>query len=248
MVKRICALLLALLLPAGSCLADLKLREKTPAQQSLKTYITNVNSFLAENGEEEINKIFDQLDSVVELGITSTDDALIPEDVTVTVYLYYNSINSLLLRVADASRFPQIAAAFLQATNPSKLTKEEALKKPKERASKAVKAPNDSFEDYVEEEKLNGEVFRTFYAYYPNQYHDGVNWMQLLIIFPMEGCWNEESGLINEEAVDSVPDRMEGQDEEYDGEKYSDDYSHLETFATPTPEPDSAAKEYDGWY
>ena len=73
-------------------------------------------------------------------------------------------------------------------------------------------------------------------------------WMQLLIIFPMEGCWNEESGLINEEAVDSVPDRMEGQDEEYDGEKYSDDYSHLETFATPTPEPDSAAKEYDGWY
>ena len=51
MVKRICALLAVLiLLTTGSSLADLKLRDKTPAQKMLATYIENVNEFLAENG------------------------------------------------------------------------------------------------------------------------------------------------------------------------------------------------------
>ena len=40
MVKRICALLLALLLlMTGSSFADLKLNESTPALKSLKTYL-----------------------------------------------------------------------------------------------------------------------------------------------------------------------------------------------------------------
>ena len=53
MVKRLCALLLALLLTlaAGSTIAELKLWEDMPAQKALKTYIANVNEFLAENGE-----------------------------------------------------------------------------------------------------------------------------------------------------------------------------------------------------
>ena len=245
MVKRICALLLALLLPAGSCLADLKLREKTPAQKSLKTYITNVNSFLAENGEEEINKIFDQLDSVVELGITSTDDAEIPEDVTVTVYLYYNSINSLLLRVNDVTRFPAIAAAFLQALSPKTLTAQEALAEPSARAKAARDNPANSFEDEVEE--LNGTAPRTYYAYYPNQYRDGVNWIQMRIIFPMEGYWNEETGIISGETETKAPSYDSDQDKEYEGYYSRDKYEHYETFATPTPEPDSAAGEYDPW-
>ena len=80
MVKRICALLLALLLlTAGSSLADLKLTGSTPAQKSLKTYLENVNAFLTESGEQEINHIFDQLDEVAELGVTSSDDAYEPE-------------------------------------------------------------------------------------------------------------------------------------------------------------------------
>ena len=249
MVKRICALLLALLLlMAGSSLADLKLNGSTPAQKSLKTYLENVNAFLAESGEQEINHIFDQLKTVVELGITSSQDAYEPEDVTVTVYLYTGSINYLVLRVNDAGRFPKIAAAFRRALNPQTMTQEEALKMPAQRAKKAVQNPTDSFEDKVEEEKLNGINFREFYAYYPNQYRDGVNWIQLLIIFPQEGYWNEETGIIDNESKPKTEDREEDQAKEYDGYYSVDEYEHLSITVTPTPEPDSAAAEYDGFF
>ena len=61
MVKRICALLTVfILLITGSGLADLKLKDKTPAQKMLATYIGNVNEFLADNGEMELNRIFDE--------------------------------------------------------------------------------------------------------------------------------------------------------------------------------------------
>ena len=245
MVKRICGLLLILVLLAGSSRADLKLFEKTPGQQMLRTYMANVNEYLLENGEEEINKIFDQQNTVVEMGITANEDVYEPQDVTVTVYLSYGSIYYLLLRVNDANRFPRIAAAFRRALNPQTITAEEAQKKPAERASKAVKNPTDSFEDQVEEEKLQGTAPREFYAYYPNQYHDGENWMQLMIIFPLEGYWDEERGIISGETGTKPPPSDEGQDEGYEGYNPSDDYTHLETFTTPTPEPDSAAAEFD---
>ncbi len=248
MVKRICALLLVLLMLAGSSLADLELNSSTPAQKALKTYLDNVNAFLTENGEPEINHIFDQLKTVVELGITSSEEAYEPEDVTLTVYLYINSINSLLLRVNDPARFPRIAAAFRRALNPQTMTQQEALKTPSERAKKAIQNPSDSFEDKVEEEKLNGTNFREFYAYYPNQYRDGVNWIQLLIIFPLEGYWNEETGIIDNETGPKTADRESDQDAEYDGYYSTDDYDHLEVFATATPEPDSAAAEYDDFF
>lgn len=245
MVKRICALLLVLLLLTGSSYADLKLRDSTPAQKALKTYLNNVNGFLTESGELEINHIFDQQNTVVELGITSSEDAFEPEHVTATVYLYYDSINYILLRVDDPNRFAQIATAFRRALNPKTMTQEEAQRTPRERAKKAVQNPSDSFEDTVEEEKLNGTDFREFYAYYPNQYRDGVNWMQLLIIFPLNGYWNEETGIVDNEAGPKTQDRDSDQDAEYDGYYSTDDYEHLRIFTTPTPEPDSAAAEYD---
>jgi len=245
MVKRMAALLLALLIMAGSCLADPAWKENTPAQSVLKTYITNVNGFLAENGEKPVNSIFEQFDSFAELGITGEDNAEMPEDVTVTVYLYERTINYLLLRVNDANRFPRIAGAFLRALNPRTFTQEETLKVPAERAGEAVKKPKDSFQDEVEEEKLNGTSPRVFYAYFPDQYHDGVNWMQMMIIFPMEGCWNEETGIVDADTSTSAPDRDADQDQGYEGYFPDDGYNHYEVFSTPTPEPDSPAGEYD---
>ena len=46
------------------------------------------------------------------------------------------------------------------------------------------------FDIYAEKEQeiLNGERPQTFYAYYPNQYHNNENWLQLMIIFPKSGC------------------------------------------------------------
>ena len=245
MVRRIAVLLLILaLIPAGG-LADLKLREDTQGQKMLKTYMAHVNEFLVEQGELEVNTIFDQNRDVAELGITAGENAELPEDVTVTVYLYYDSINSVLLRVNDVNRFPAIAAAFLQAMSPRTMTGQEALKEPAARAKAARENPGNSYEETVEE--LNGTVPRAYYAYYPNQYRDGVNWIQLTIIFPMEGYWDEEAGVLSEAAETRAPSYDSDQDKEYEGYYSQDKYDHYETFATPTPEPDSAAAEFDEW-
>lgn len=255
MVKRICALLAVfILLVTGSSFADLKLKDKTPAQKMLAAYIGNVNEFLAENGEMELNRIFDEQNSVVEIGITLSDEDFEP-DVVADIYMRYDSLHYLVLRVNSTDRFPAIAGAFIRALDPETMTQEESLKTPAERARKAAANPNDSFSDHEfdiyaekEQEILNGERPQSFYAYYPNQYHNEENWLQLMIIFPLNGYWNGGSGVISEEAQPRTPDRDSDQDKEYDGYYAADDYEHLRVFTTATPEPDSAAAEYDDFF
>ena len=163
MVKRIFLLILAFMvvLTAGSGMAELKLKDKTPAQQILKSYIGHVNEFLYANGEEQINTVFDQRGgTIAELGITMSDDpdsSYMPESVTVTVYMHYDSLHYLVLRVDNAERFPRIAASFLQALNPKTMTLAEAMKTPTERASKAINNPYSAFDDF----KIDG--WKKFY-------------------------------------------------------------------------------------
>ena len=239
MVKRIALLLLAILLalPAGGSLAELKLRDKTPAQKMLKTYMENVNAFLEESGELPINKIFDQANSIVEMGITVTEETYIPEGVTVTVHLYYDQLWYMLVRVDsnNMQRFPRIAAAFIRALNPKTMTQADAIKVPTQRLQKALNDPNTSFEDFeynIYEDRetsiLNGERPQTYYSYYPNQYKEDprVDWIELMVIFPIAEYWDIEKGSFANDERNS--------------------FTHIEYFATPTPEPDSAAGE-DGW-
>lgn len=241
MVKRLAALLAALilLLPAAGT-ASVAWKENTPAQKLLKEYIENVNRFLADQGELEINTCFEMYDSQAVLGITSAPNAETPEGVEVTVRLYYDSINSLQLRVDEAERFPVIAGAFLQALYPDTMTAAQAKSAPEARTRKALSAPENSFEDEVEE--LNGTTPRMYYAYYPDQYHDGVSWMQMTIIFPLAGYW-EGVGVIDGATPTKGPDTYSGNDPEYEGYYSVDDYRHYEYFVTPTPEPDSPAGE-----
>ena len=256
MVKRILVLLLALTLMTGNSLADLRLRNSTPAQKMLITYMQNVNRFLLENGEQEVNKIFDQQNSLVEMGITLTDDAFIPEHITVTVHLKYDNVYYLVLRVDDTERFPQVAGAFLRALNPETMTQETSMKTPAERAQKAAKNPSSSFEDYefdryedIDSQILNGVRPQTYYAYYPDQYHDGVNWIQLMIIFPLPDYWDAEKGVITQTSEDTPEQYYDDDgDEMTDWYFPEDNFTHIETFATPTPEPDSAAAESEDWY
>jgi len=70
----------------------------------------------------------------------------------------------------------------------------------------------------------------------------------LMIIFPIKGYWNEETGITDNESEPKTPDRDSDQDAEYDGYYSTDDYEHLRIFTTATPEPDSAAAEYDDFY
>jgi hypothetical protein len=107
---------------------------------------------------------------------------------------------------------------------------------------RAASAPETSFEDQVED--LNGTVPYIYYAYYPNQYHDGVSWLQMTIVFPLEGYWDGRETVTGSE-VTRGPDNYSDHSEDYEGYDSDDDYTHYEIFSTPTPEPDSAAAELD---
>ena len=263
MVKRIVLLLLAIMLaiPAGSSLAELNLRDETPAQKMLKAYMENVNIFLQENGELPINKVFDQANSIVEMGFALTEDAFKPEGVTVTVHLFYDQLWYMLVRVDNdnMNRFPQIAAAFIRALNPKTMTQADALKLPTQRLQKALSAPDNSFEDYEydiyadrESTILNGERPQTYYAYYPNQYKENprVDWMELMIVFPFAQYWDAENGVITDSSGDNTGKYNDENGEPIPDSYFADDaknsFTHIEYFATPTPEPDSAAGE-GGW-
>ena len=241
MVKRLAALITAaaLLLPVTGT-ASVTWKENTPGQKILKEYITNVNTFLIERGEMEVNTCFEMYDQLAVFGITAAPGAETPEGVEITVKLTYDSINSVQLRVNETERFPVIAASFLQALYPETMTADEAEKVPDERTKKALANPENSFEDEVEE--LNGTSPRTYYAYYPDEYHNGVSWMQMTIIFPLAGYW-EGTGVVDGETPTKGPDTYSGNDAEYDGYFSKDDYKHYEVFVTATPEPDSPAGE-----
>ena len=164
-----------------------------------------------------------------------------PEGMEITAKLYYDSINSIEIRVDEIERFPVIAGAFIRALYPESMSAEAAMKAPADRAKLALENPENSFVDEVEE--LNGTVPRTYYAYLPDQYHDGVNWIQLTIIFPLAGYWEPNGTIIDGATPTKAPDVTSDHDPEYEGYYSQDPYLHYEFFTTPTPEPDSPAGE-----
>lgn len=240
---RAAALLLSLILALtafGSAGAEIAWRTDTPAQRTLKEYITLVNQFLTEQGERPVNTAFEMYEKLAVFGITARDGAEEPEGVEITVQLLYQTLNNLQLRVSDPTRFPVIAAAFLWALDPGKTSPKSALETPSAKANRVIREPQTSFEETVEE--LNGTRPRVYYAYYPNQYRDGVSWLQMTIIFPLEGTW-DGSGPVTVSTATRAPDTYSGNDANYDGYYSQDDYTHYEVFVTETPEPDSAAGE-----
>ena len=243
MVRKIAAVLAALILvPAAALAAGMRWQDDTPALKILKTYTENINKLLTEAGEQPINSLFSCFSAEAVMGITWEDNAEIPEGVEITVEMYYDTLNSLQLRVNDPDRFPVIAAAVLRALYGESMTQQDAISIPLDRAQKAKQQPDASFEEPVDE--MNGTIPRVYYAYKPNEYRDGVNWLQMTLIFPLAGAWDGGDGLIvgTEEDQEYVP---EDADPDYEGFSLKDDYTHFEVFATATPEPDSAAAEYD---
>ena len=191
-----------------------------------------------------INSLFGNFPQVTVMGITGEDDAEIPEGVEITVSMFYDTLATLELRVNDLGRFPVIAASIIKALYGETKSWGDVLHIPEERAKRARENPGDSFEEPVDE--TNGENPRTYYAYYPNEYHDGVNWIQMTLVFPMAGAWDGDRitlGTERSENENMLPEEEANPD--YTGYFSTDDYTHLEVFATATPEPDSAAAEYD---
>ena len=246
MVRRtlILALALMLALGGGPGLAEVAWPEETGGQRQLKAYAEQADRFLKEQGEPGINSLFEAYPGFEVFGITDQPDAEVPGSTEITAWLFRDAINRLEVRVSDMARFPRIAAAFIQALSPERTSREEALKEPNKRMQRAAASPETSFEDSVE--ILNGTVPYIYYAYYPNQYQDGVNWLQMTIVFPLEGYGGDGTYLTGSEATRG-PDTYSDHSSDYEGYDSKDDFTHYEFFLTPTPEPDSAAAEFDDW-
>lgn len=238
MTKRLLALLCALLLPIAA-LADIVW--PTPpgeGQAELQAFIDSVNQNQTQQNQQTVNSLFECYPTFASLGITAQDMAEIPEGVEMTFTLEDGHLDTLTLRASDPGSFASLAASCIQAASPE-TSLEDALADPTYHANRAAATPNNSFEDTVE--LANGLTPRVYYAYYPNQYKDGVNWLQMTLVFPMPGA--EGSSL----SATPTPDAGQTwHDEEYDSDYSGYDYdggTHLEIFTTATPEPDSPAGE-----
>lgn len=242
--RKKCLILLLILLHMFSLNAQAEIRwpDDTEGQKILKSYLELADRFLIEQGEAGINTLFEAYKGILVFGITDYPNAEIPESVEITASLFADSINSLQVRVCDLYRFPRIAAAFIQALSPESITREQALADPTQRMQRAAQNPDNSFEDEVE--ALNGTVPYIYYAYYPNQYQDGKNWLQMTIVFPLKGYWNGTDTQTGSQAT-KPPDTYSDHSADYEGYNSEDDFIHFEVFVTETPEPDSAAADQD---
>ena len=233
-LKRVGALVCALLLLPVFSLAEIIWPEplhEGPAR--LKNYIELVNQNQSLQNRGWINSLFECYPTFATMGMTTFDMAEIPEGVELFFTMENGFLDTLQLRVNDPSRFASLAASCIQAASPDVISLEDALADPAAHAEKAMQNPRDSFEDEVD--LLNGLTPRVYYAYYPNQYRDQVNWLQMTLVFPLPGAG--ESAV----AVTPTP-RPADTEQEYDLTDY-DGGTHLEVFTTATPEPDSPAGE-----
>lgn len=252
-MKRLAALLLALLMMTAICLAEIDWTGCSDAAVNhLQPYVEHVNAALATMGAGTIDVAYEVYSGFASLGM---DGVVMPDDpnalFTKEVEMYFlmsdEGLYSLTLRASDIDRFAAIAAACLHAASPEYITLESALTTTErytaiahsDAANRAVdpKSITHGYEEEVEESPLQGDSPRAYFAYYPDQYGDEVNWLQMTLIFQRPG--SQGGSLV----VGGATPPPQTEDEEYEGYFSQDNYDHMETFATPTPEPDSAAME-----
>ena len=240
-MKKLVALLLCLLM-LTSALAEISWPAAlTSGQAALRNYVDTVNLTLAQMGAGVIDMQYELYPSFANLGMDSEET---PDTVEMQFILGDGGIHSLTLRASHADKFEQVAAACLAASSAaislesaSAITAAPADIMRKDQAAQQTDPTNamtHSFEETVNE--LQGNQPRAYFAYYPNQYGDGKSWLQMTLIFARPG--SEGSGV---SLADATP--APNTAEEYEGYFSQDNYNHLEIFATPTPEPDSAAME-----
>lgn len=240
-IRRIFLLFIVLITAFSSASADIAWPEETNGQKVLKQYIESVNSFLTQQGETPVNSGFDIYPGFAVLGITHSDNADVPEDVEITVKLNDDTIDSLELIVRDIPRFPAIASSFLRALFQNADSATDEISVPSQKAAQVIRDPDTSFGEEIYEDK--GNAPRIYYNYIPKNY-DEKSWLVMTIIFPHIDSWDGSDILtIQDEEKTYIPDEEVG--EAYEGYYSKDDYSHFDIFTTPTPEPDSAAAEYD---
>lgn len=201
----------------------------TPGQEALKAYVEQVNEDLTASGQMPINAVLEFFPLQSTMAIIEGQSMDVPDGVELSFTLYQDTINTLVLRCSRIRQFDVIAGALLHALAPADTTLEEVSAIPNAKMQLALSRPTDSFEDKVIE--TNGDRPRAYYAYFPDQYKDSVNWLQLTIVFPLAEYAGTSVGSTAAPYVTEVPE----------GAVYDqyDNLTHLEVFITPTPEPDT---------
>ena len=239
-MKKLAALLLCLMLFSAAAAEIEWPAALTSGQAALRHYVDKVNLTLTQQGAGMIDMQYELYPAFASLGMDGEET---PDTVEMQFRLGEGGMHSLVLRSWDPDKFQQTAAACLAAST-SATTLENAQALVKNYAdvlradladAKSGSAMTHSFEEAVND--LQGEQPRAYFAYYPNQYGDGRHWLQMTLIFARPGSVD---GSIS--AVGATPPPATST-EEYEGYFSQDNYSHFEVFASPTPEPDSAAME-----
>ncbi|MBQ8555077.1 MAG: hypothetical protein IJ438_04295 [Clostridia bacterium] len=236
-MKKLAALLLTVLMLTASALADMYWPDPDhKGHAALRQYVELVNETLLTLGEGQIDMIYEHYSAFASLGMDGAD---VPEHIEMHFTLSQEGVYMLVLRVDDPARFANIAAASIHRSS-SGVTLEQAQALVDGYVAKVQSDPTTSFEEDTgasdDSLPLQGAQPRAYFAYSPNQYMDGSNWLQLTLIFPRPG--SEASGFLAP-TVTAAPT----EDVEYEGYFAEDDYTHFEVFVTATPEPDSAAME-----
>ena len=238
-MKKLAALLLCVLMMTAAALAEIEWpANMTAGQQQLRRYLETANAALEASGTGVINMKYEMYSTFASLGmdgIEMPEDPLSTFTMPVEIYVTMGSdgVHSLQLRMHDTDRFAAVAAACIHAASPSAVTIEQARSITDAYAAAIKAAPPTSFEEEVE--LLQGDQPRAYFAYFPNQFRDHRNWVQMTLVFARPG---------SADAPVIVPISTPVPESEEDQVWLSDDnYTHLEIFASPTPEPDSAAME-----
>lgn len=230
MLKRLAAMLAALMLLSGTACAQIVWpQEMTMGQLLLSEYVERVNRNLTALGAPQVDALFECYPGFASLG-AGAEGAEVPEDVELVVTMSDAGLQKLVLRVCRPELFTDLAVACIQAASPDQMTIEDAKKACSAYAQRVMKEPDNSFGDEVQEQQ--GDTIRMYYGYEPNAFDDGVNWMRMTLIFAWSGIAN--GGMY----VTATPAPQTDYGNEYEGTRFDDGYVHLEVFLTPSPAPE----------
>lgn len=238
-MKKLAALLLCVLMITSAAMADIQWpAEPTAGQKQLQAIVEYANAALEAHQGGVIDVQYELYTTFASLGM---DGVEMPEDpfadftmpVEIHIIMTEEGIHSIKLRMQDVNRFAVAAAAFIHAATPGAVSYEQAYAITSAYTNSVLSAPNRSFEEVVND--VQGYQPRAYFAYYPNQFFDQHNWMQLTLILSRPG--SVDAPVI---VPVTTPAPETAEDQVWLSE---DNYSHLEIFVTPTPEPDSAAME-----
>ena len=208
---------------------------------ALKDYMQRVNETLAASGAGQIAPCYELYPTFASLGLNGAEFA---QHAEISVTMNAAGITSLVLRMDNLTNFDLIGGALVYQTSPESITLNEAVSAVQAYVRRVQESNGNGATVSFEEQVVlaQGAQTRIYGAYYPNQYHDNANWMQLTIVFPQPNSVDGGLLLDNGAGPTATPDP--------DGDEISGYFpfdgfqdSHLELFTTPTPEPDSAAME-----